>query len=239
MDADHLRWEDDHVKLLDMAKVTTSDGNWQKGWDAEDRMPGLQVSVADACDITAPTEILAGTDGTQKYRVRPFVILGAMDRSMLCSQDDDEKWMSQALQDAAEQAVGLALCTDHAADSESTIIDDNVVTAASILAARDLWFTKNVGVPTLHLASDTLLAAVQDGTVVTDFDGKYVTAWQDPVVHSPGYPATSAFWTGPIDVYLTPVDTDYLLKTLTNEGRIIANRVGLIDASPHQMVKVA
>lgn len=235
------------MRLLDMAKVHVGNGQWMKGWQAEDRMPGLGVEIFDIC---GPTDIpVIEGDSTKVYEIRPFGIKAGIPRSLLCGQDDDENWLGNAVKDTLERAVGLAACVNHAEGTETWIGDNNVIQSArgagstieiirtDILNARKAWLDTNTGTPTLHVADDILPVAM-DADVVYNSKGELVTIWGDPVVNSPGYLPGVIFWSGPIEVHVSSTDTDLLYNVRNNSSRVIANLVAVLDMSPHQIVRI-
>lgn len=211
--------------------VTFNDGNVAQMTTTASLVGGTNPAVA----VTTTTP--GATGGTIVYRVGAFGIKADLPRSLMCTQEDDEKWLEAVTKAAAETGVGRAACIEHAEDSDTWIGDSLAQTAATIEAGRIVWQTHNVGVPALHLADDQMIDAL-NAKVILSLGDQMMTVWGDPVVNSPGYVAGAIFWTGPIEVYLSTIDTDLLFKSSNNEARVIANIVAALDMPPGQIVKV-
>ena len=223
------------MRLLDYADVKIGNGHWMKGWQAEDRMGGLSVEIFDVCG-TSETSLIDGST-TDIYDIRAFGIKADLPRSLMCTQDDDEKWLETMTKAAAEAGVGRAACIEHADGSDTWLGDASVRNAATIEAGRLTWNAHNVGVPALHLADDQMIEALT-ARAITPIGDQMLTVWGDPVVNSPGYLAGTIFWSGPIEIYLSSIESDLLYKVSNNEARVIANIVAALNMPPGQVVKV-
>jgi len=223
------------MRLLEYATVVVGNGHWMKGWQEQDRMSALDIKVFDPCGVGDVP--LIESEGADLYDIRPFGIKAGIHRSLTCSEDDDQKWLREITKLAAEPGVGLAACIEAAAGNDTWIGDGNVNEAATIQAGRVLWKTHNVGPPALHLADDKVVTALTSHEILAVGD-QMVTAWGDPVVNSPGYKQGAAFWTGPIIVYLSDIDTDMLYNVRNNDGRVIANLVAALDMPPNQIIRI-
>lgn len=226
------------MRLLEYAEVVIGNGHWMKGWQTEDRMEGLSVETFDVCGVA--TKVVVAGGGVNRYEVRPFGIKAGFPRSLMCTQEDDEAKLREATKAATEPGVGVALCYEAAEGNDTWIGDNGVWTAADIATGRQVWLDHNVGRPALHLADDMVLAAVNDpaNRVVLPVGDEFRTIWGDPVVNSPGYLPGAVFWTGPITVYLSTVDTDLLYNARNNDARVVANVVAAVDMPPGQVVRI-
>jgi hypothetical protein len=223
------------MRLLDYADVKVGNGHWMKGWQAEDRMGGLSVEIFDVCG-TSETQIIDGSN-PDVYDIRAFGIKADLPRSLLCTQKDDEQWLAKMTKEAAETAVGRAACIEHADGTDTWLGDASVRAAATIEAGRVVWQAHNVGVPALHLADDQMVDAL-NAKVILSLGDEMMTVWGDPVVNSPGYLPGTIFWSGPIEVFLSTIDTDLLFKSSNNAAVVIANIVAALNMPPGQVVKV-
>lgn len=232
------------MRLLDMAEVHVGDGHWMKGWEAEDRAPGLDIEVFDPCGAL-DVSVVDSVGPTSPYRIEPFGVKAGFPRSLMCSQDDDEKWLDKTVKDTLERAIGLAMCVNHSEGTETWIGDDDVVEETStgtmstdVASARATWLANNPGTPTLHVSDDLLPGLLGAHIIVADPKEGIATVWGDPVVNSPGYLTGVAFWSGPVEIYVSSTDTDMIFNVRNNASRVIGNLIAAIDMSPYQIVRV-
>ncbi|MGB8380589.1 MAG: PKD domain-containing protein [Dermatophilaceae bacterium] len=237
------------MKLLDAATVIHGDGNWMLGWEAEDRTCIVDVRLVDACDPSGGGAVVDGADTNTVYKVVPFVVEAQMTRSVLCERDDDASWLSQALRDIDEQALGRALVIEPVAGSQTWVGADGVTEvpapdtadelASATAAARRAWFDHNIGVPIMHVAPEGVPALVAAGILISVPDGELVSVWGDPVASSPGYtPTPPVFFTGPVTVYLGSASADMYRATRMNNVVNLGLQPAAVDVSPCSIVRL-
>lgn len=233
------------MRLLDVATVITGDQHFPVEIDW--RECAVDVVLLEACPGGEPTgaPVISGSDTLEDLDVsRPFGILATLDRRVSCHREDDDKWLAQQLSDATEQAAGRALVVQPYPEAGVWIGSAAAGQAADVIAARTLWSQGHVGVPgevpILHVAPEGLPALITADVVQVSTDGeKAYTVWGDPVVVNAGYSGFPAFWSGPLDIYLSTVRyEDELWRDVRgNLVSIRANRLMQINASPCGFVR--
>jgi len=249
------------MRLLDAADVQVSEGNWMIGYEATARECDTNVYLADACE-EENSNIITGEDNAV-YFVAPFGIVAEMFRSTFCYREDDPTWLNAALKDANERALGRAFIMQPTGDSETWLggmreaplptDPENATDAdwvAAISNAREMWTSSVVGeAPWMHVAPDHVPKLVQLGILTTDAKGELVSVWGDVVVSSTGYsnpfPLNDPrvvpwlWFTGPVKIRITPVDTSGLiLNAQQNHTMIQANEIAAIDFAPCAAVRL-
>jgi hypothetical protein len=246
------------MRLLDVATVKQGTGEWYRGWETDSRACAIAVNLADACDPEQGGVLLDG-GGTTIYTTLPFGIVGELDRPVNCMRDDDESWVNEAIVSVQEYALGRALVVESVAGTEAWIGADAVTEegtgdpaadidfADEIAVVRKVWFTKAVnpdgdplGQPIMHVQPSFAPALVRAGVLAITTDG-LVSVWGDQVVVNAGYEYTDnppVFFSGPITIYLSSVETGGLLvSNRNNKTRVIATQIAVVDMDPCAIVR--
>jgi hypothetical protein len=234
------------MRLLEAANVEESGGNWGLGWNEQDRHCGLHVYLGDVCvpEDTSTDVIGSAASESESYRVSPFSVSARLTRSWMCALPDDERWLGAAVLEATEMAVGRALVTEAVDGSVNWIGAPGVPavggTPADVAVGRQRWFEANGGRgdPLLHVGIKNLPGLAKEFIVMRD-NGELVSIWGDPVVVSPGYgDLPLAFWTGPVEIRLSPVDVAEEFAARHNLGVVLGARFAAVNLSPCMMVRV-
>lgn len=246
------------MKLLDAADVERGNGTWYAGWEGDSRACGVEVELVDSCDPDDNGDLVGDENSAPgTYTTLPFATVAKLRRPVNCLRDDDEQWLTDALKAAEEYAVSRALVVEAVPGTESWVGGDQVkevpYTAAdpldeaaletAIVDARELWFSTVLstdGAPILHVSPRVAPTLVRAGILQITADGPY-SIWDDKVVIAPGYTteSPSVFFTGPIKVYLSTVDTmGLLVGNRNNRTEISANFIAVLDVDPCTIVRV-
>lgn len=237
------------MKLLEVAALNpplqnTRDARWELGYNAEARACGVQIDLEEACDTATVPLVGTVTSAAGHYKVVPFAIRGFLRRSVMCSRDDDVSWFKAAFTGAMEYAISRALVIQPAAGAQTWIGDTGAQNAASVTAARALWFSTVVsttGNPIMHVPPSLAPGLVTAGVLMITTDGVH-SIFGDPVVIAPGYEKASAqvFFTGDIGVHLSGVDDEggLLYRPQLNTDVIPFNQIAAIDVAPCSIVRV-
>jgi hypothetical protein len=236
--------------LLD--SVTTGQ---RAGWGTEDRTPReCAVTLELIADVCAPTGVTLVQGGGGKYEISPVGLLGTLDRSTNCTEDDDASWLTDATRNALELAVAGALITQPAGGADAGIWaghpDVNVATgtydAAGIGAARSDWYRhaawkdKKVR-PVLHLPPADAPEMKAAGLLIASPGKDVETIWGDEVIMSPVYDWAGggfALWTGPLSVDVSSVENTGTQISRQNRATTAATLLLTIDTPPCAIVLV-
>jgi hypothetical protein len=241
---------------------------WERGWDADPRgCGGISVWLSQ-CDPAVTADVI-GTQAAEDaaddcaYRVVPFGFIAEMRRNVRMARDDDENWLADALKASAEIPVarGLLVRQDQGAALGETWIgsprafeiaapaltDANAV-AAAVADARSEFFNRTIGLqPILHINPGNAIALKKAGVVELDpVNGEDRTAWGDQVVISEGYSdipdltaVPMAFFTGPIDVTLSDVNKEDVIRAVRMNRMIYqTSMIAAIDTLPCAIVRI-
>jgi hypothetical protein len=256
------------VKLLDAAKVLPRNGGdgWAHGWDGDSRVcSGIHVYLSE-CDPAATADVVGSDeflDADCGYRVIPFGIVAELDRKTIASREDDEEWLRAALRESAEipvsrgllirQGMGSALGdtwlgNPNVHEIPAPAAGDATAVAEAVSDGRAEFFRRTLGItPILHVNPGMAVALKRAGVLELDpVNGDDRTAWGDPVVMSQGYydipdltATPMAFWTGPIEVTLSDVmDEEIIREVRRNRERIQVTMLAAIDTPPCAMIRI-
>lgn len=125
--------------------------------------------------------------------------------------------------------------------------DSNAV-ASAVAQGRAWFFGHTIGIkPILHVNPGYAITLKKAGVLELDpANGEDRTAWGDPVVISEGYsdiggltPVPMAFWTGPIEITLSDVDVEELIRAVRQNKQMhqVTMRAA-IDTPPCAMVRI-
>jgi len=249
------------MRLLDAADVQVSEGNWMVGYEAKARECDVNVYLSDACAVE-DSQIITGEDDSV-YFVAPFAINAELFSGTSCYREDAPTWLKGALKDVNERALGRSFIMQATGDAQTWLggmreaplpaDPDNATDAdwvAAISGAREMWTSSVIGeAPLMHVAPDHVPKLIQLGVLTTTGDGDLVSVWGDVVVSSTGYsnPFPTGdprvvpwlWFTGPIKIYLTPVDTSGLiLNAQQNHTMVQANEIAAVDFAPCAAVRL-
>jgi hypothetical protein len=257
------------MKLLDAAEVVTEDpDNWRLGWDGDARGCGNVAVYLSECEPDEVADIVGDSSDLMGgmscgYRVIPFGFIATLARNSRTMQEDDAQWLATALRDGSEIPVarGLLIRQGRGAALGDTWIGnpdvqeipapaltDQAAVRAAVTDARAEFFRRTFAIePVLHVNPTNALDLRSAGVIQIDpVTGDDRTVWGDPVVISQGYydiPGLSAvppaFFTGPIKIRLSTVNTeDVLVSAQRNQSLQQVSRMAAIDTPPCAMVRI-
>lgn len=255
------------MKLLDAAEVEWAPrGGWEHGWDGDSRVcGGLHVFLSE-CDpeMTADVIGVEGEDGEDcGYRVVPFGIMAEFIRPVRSARDDDAEWLAAALKASAELPVSRGLLvrqgrgpvlgdtwlgSPEAFEVPAPAGTDGVALGDAISEGRAEFFRRTLGIqPILHVNPDYALQLARAQVIdINPVNGEVISAWGDPVVISEGYydiegqtPTPPAFWTGPIKITLSEVNTEEITRAVRqNKAMHQVTMIAAIDTAPCAIIRI-
>ena len=243
------------MNLLEAALVNPDTDRWMNymGLNRTARECGVWVMLTDPCEDTSGNVIGSGTSRAGTYFTKPFFYEARLARSAVCEQPDDGKWLEQALLDINDTVIGRALVVQAITGTESYTGHADVKTvtatttsdatfASSVAAGRKLWMEQVAGAgerPLMHVPPSLAPALVRGGVILATGDKN---VWGDKIVISAGYDSAAprVFFTGPVKVYLTPVEgaEEIVRAVRANDSIISVNEAAMIDIPPCSIVRV-
>lgn len=229
------------MRLLDIATVIVENGHHPDAGDP--RECAVTSTVELICDDGADSTLVDGDTDSEVYRLYPFAIDANLERSATCERDDDATFLASAMEDLTERAITLALVSK--SNEDATVWNGNAsaYTSPTVVSARNLWFDNHVvsdyrSVPILHVSPEALLVLSSAGIVKVPRDSDEIrTIWGDPVVVSVSYSGQQAFWTGPVTVHLSSVESDdWSREARRNRVAFHATRIATVDTAPCSFV---
>jgi hypothetical protein len=237
------------VELLKAVDLIVGDGSWMLGWDVNDRACGVRFNlVEDHCSPDETADYLIGSEGTvfpSPYHVSSFSVTSRLEPPLACLEGDEEAWLKTKVFESLDLPVGRAI-TRGILGSDAWIGNPDVKSESKgsgalgepILAGRNRWMRNIFGLPMLHVSLDQILPLVKEQVIRWTEAGDLLTVWGDPVVFSAGYEPETLFWAGDIEVRVSAIDTDVLLRARENMSTIRAEMVVAVDMSPCSIVRI-
>lgn len=227
------------MKLLDVMPTENITGHMPSEGSCRDC--ALDVVIREICADAADPElgsVITGALGAgETYRFYPVTVEASLPCTSVCWADDDEAWLADALKDATESALGLALTVEPGTGATNWFGHTDVASVTGLEAARASWVGSHVGRPVLHLPPSQVPAQLTARHIrFNRNDDDLYTVWGDPVVVNDSY--TGTYWTSKFPIYLGPPTAESVYDRRNNRATVIAERVAVAALSPHMVVAV-
>lgn len=222
--------------LLAAADVHKGDGNWTAGLESEAVQSGLSSAIADVC-LPSPAGIMSGTGGGQPsgYRLKPFGFVVRLKEPTMCKMTDPITLVDESIAAETEKVVGSVFWNGSgisemwlgATDVRSVVPGATALDTIGLLLAA--FYRGTVGIdPIVHIG---VAAALKLGDAL-DPGTSTLRAIDLPVVVSPGYPAGGIAVTGPVEVWVSDVQTIEAVAWRNNRRYVEASRIAAVSFDP-------
>lgn len=191
--------------------------------------------AAPCGEVTGPgfdtTKTLEGGERVTAY---PFVVYAGVDCDLFGRDEygpaarNKLAGVEERLVGRAFQAIATANLTPVAVPVPSASEDLTPCCEAvvSAVGALEQYAGENYGgLPVLHLSRANTAYLAAAGYVVMNVDGSLQTVQGTPIANSPGYDPTTAWISGAVHIWRTPVEVHAVDSVMTNTAQGLAERV--------------
>lgn len=249
------------MKLLDAANVNPPEprlmnNQWLRGYNAVARSCAAHIEIEDACYLDGNTAVMGDVNSNPgTYPVVPFAIRAFIRNGVSCQQDDDDKWLREALPTKLNYILTRSLVAQMDPGVVSWVggAGAQSVTLAGTTAAQlrtgvalglDLWESTILDPegPIMHVPASLVGDMAGAGLLISTGPREVSSPLVDKVVVSAGYDIASPhiFFTGEIKIRLTDVDDEGgpLYQPRLNNYTVSTNQFAAVDLPPCSIVRV-
>jgi len=248
------------MRLFDVADVIENGNHWPSEGDS--RGCSLLIVGGEVCDPPLATdtayngtrklEVVEGTGDGGTYRFLPFTIEAIFERNVTCMRDDDPEWMAEQLRLSSERAALLSLINEPYVGAEVLFANAGMQTGPAptdlgygLVMLHQMWEQRSAmeegKYPIVFIRPEDVAVLLESHLIrYRAKDDELFTVWGEPVILLPsGGSENDLFITGPITVYLSPVEKIQGNEVLGNKVEYRAIREVAVDTAPCLIAKLS